>query len=80
MDQSFSIIKYNAVTTNNGAECYHNTLKSYIKKSHPNAWKLTSAMDKVMSDYDLEVKKLDDGLEITRLPKIKSRKNAKQII
>ena len=35
-----------------------------------------SAMDKVMSDYDLEVKRLDDGLEITRLPKIKSRKNA----
>ena len=35
-----------------------------------------SAMNKVMSDYDLEVKRLNDGLEITRLPKIKSRKNA----
>ena len=74
--QSLSIF-YNDVTTNNGAECYHNTLKSYIKTSHPNTWKFMSAMDKVMSDYDLEVKRLDDGLKITRLPKIKPRKNAK---
>ena len=73
--QSLSIF-YNEVTTNNGAECYHNTLKSYIKTSHPNTWKFMSTMDKVKSDYDLEVKRLDDGLEITRLPKIKSRKNA----
>ena len=72
--QSLSIF-YNEVTTNNGAESYHNTRKSYIKTNHPNTWKFMSAMDKVMSDYDLEVKRLDDGLEITRLPKLKSRKN-----
>ena len=35
-----------------------------------------SVMDKVMCDYDLEVKRLADGLEIARLPKIKSCKNA----
>ena len=35
-----------------------------------------SAMDKVLSDYDLEVRRLDNGLEITRLHKLKSRKNA----
>ena len=32
------------------------------------------AMDKVLSDYDLEAKRLNDALEITRLPKLKSRK------
>ena len=71
--QGLSIF-YNEVTTNNGAESYHNTLKTYIKTNHPNTWKFMSAMDKILSDYDLEVKRLDDGLEITRLPKLKSRK------
>ena len=33
-----------------------------------------SSMDKVMCDYDLELK-LDDGLQITRMPKLKSRSN-----
>ena len=52
------------------------TLKTYIKTNQPNTWKFMSIMDKVLYDYDLEVKRLDDGLEITRLPKLKSRKNA----
>ena len=65
---------YNEVTTNNGAESYHNTLRSYLKSIHPNIWKFMSSMDKVMCDYDLELK-LDDGLQITRMPKLKSRSN-----
>ena len=28
-----------------------------------------------MRDYDLELKRLDDGLQITRMPKLKSRSN-----
>ena len=67
---------YNEVTTNNGAESYHNTLRSYLKSIHPNIWKFMSSMDKVMCDYDLELKRLDDGLQITRMPKLKSRSNA----
>ena len=46
------------------------TLKTYIKTNHPNTWKFMSAMDKVLSDYDLELKRLDDGLEITRYPNL----------
>ena len=34
-----------------------------------------SSMDKVMSDYDLEIKRLDEGLQITRTPKVKTRLN-----
>ena len=67
---------YNEVTTNNGAESYHNKLRSYLKLIHPNIWKFMSSMDKVMCDYDLELKRLDDGLQITRMPKLKSRSNA----
>ena len=63
-------IFYNEVTTNNGTESYHNTLKSFIKTNHPNTWKFMSAMDKLMSDYDLVVKRLDDGLETIRLHKL----------
>ena len=37
-----------------------------------------SSMDRVMRDYDLELKRLDDGLQITRMPKLKSRSNAVQ--
>ena len=35
-----------------------------------------TSMDKVLCDYDWESKKLDDGLQITRMPKLKSRSNA----
>ena len=35
-----------------------------------------SAIDKVLSDYDLELQRLDEGLEITRLCKLNSHKRA----
>ena len=28
------------VMTNNGAEFYHNTLRSYLKTDHPNIWEI----------------------------------------
>ena len=37
--QSLSVF-YTEVMTNNGAESYHSTLKSYFKTNHPNIWKL----------------------------------------
>ena len=37
-NQSLSVF-YTDVMTNNGAESYHNTLRSYLKTNHPNIWK-----------------------------------------
>ena len=75
VSESLSVF-YNEVTTNNGAESYHDTLRSYLKSIHPNIWKFITSMDKVMCDYDLELKRLHDGLQMTRMPKLKSRRNA----
>ena len=67
---------FTEVMTNNGAESYHNTLRSYLKTDHPNIWKFMSSMTKVFSDFDLEIKRLDDDLQITRIAKLKTRLNA----
>ena len=75
VSESLSVF-YNEVTTNNGAESYHDTLRSYLKSIHPNIWKFITSMDKVMCDYDLELKRLHDGSQMTRMPKLKSRPNA----
>ena len=74
-NQSLSVF-YTDVMTNNGAESYHNTLRSYLKINHPNIWKFMSSMYKLFSDYDLEVRRLDDGLQIIRIAKVKTRMNA----
>ena len=74
-NESLSVFYYN-FSTNNGAESYHKSVKSKIKSNHPNIWKFVTNLDKVMSDYDLEFRRLIDGLETTRNPNPKSRLNA----
>ena len=69
---------YYEFNTNNGAESYHNCLNSYIKTNHPNVWKFMLALQSVMADYDLELGRLDNGLEITRAPKKKTILNVQQ--
>ena len=60
---------YYEFNTNNGAESYHNCLNSYIKTNHPNVWKFMLALLSVVADYDLDLGRLDNGLEITRAQK-----------
>lgn len=72
--QNMSVF-YSDTMTNNGAESYHKNLKSYMKTNHPNVWNFFSSMDKVLADYDLELKRLENRLQITRVPKLKTRLN-----
>ena len=77
IDGSVSLsVFYYEINTNNGAESYHKSLQSCIKTNHPNIWKFMSLMNNVLSDYDLEIRRLDNGLETTRGPKLITRLNA----
>ena len=64
---------YYEFSTNNGAESYHKSLNGYIKTNHPNIWKFLSSLNNIMDDYDLEQRRLGNGLEISRPPKLKNR-------
>ena len=61
--------------TNNGAESYHAQLKSAIKSSHPRIWSFMHTLNNIIADYDNEMARLKQGLEITRLRKKKHRNN-----
>ena len=74
-NENLSVFYYE-FSTNNGAESYHKSLKSKIKSNHPNIWEFVTHLDTVMSDYDLEVKRLINGLQTTRNPNLKSRLDA----
>lgn len=69
-NESLSVFYYE-FTTNNGAESYHKNLKSSIKTNHPNIWKFLSSLENIITDNDLEIRRLDNGLTITRPPKTK---------
>ena len=62
--------------TNNGAEAFHETLKSVITVHHPNIWKFLSDLNKVILDFELEYQRLEKGLAITRKPKRQTLENA----
>ena len=64
---------YYEFSTNNGAESYHKSLNGYIKTNHPNIWKFLSSLNNIMNDYDLEQRRLENGLEISRPPELKNR-------
>ena len=53
-------------STNNGAETYHKTLKTFVKVHHPNIWKFLSDLSKIILDYEIEYQRLEQGLQITR--------------
>ena len=56
--------------TDNGAELYHNCLNSKVHETNnPNVGKFMLGLQRIMADYDLELERLDNGLEITRAPK-----------
>ena len=74
-NESMSVFYYQ-FSTNNNAESYHKSLKSNIKTSHPNIWKFLSSLEDIILDFDLEMRRLEEGLLITRGSNPKSRKNA----
>ena len=57
---------YYEQATNNGAESYHETLKSYMKIPHPNIWRFMESLNNIISDYDIEFQRLTNGLATTR--------------
>ena len=59
---------YYEKATNNGAESYHKSLKSYIRVPHPNIWKFMASLNDVISDNDIELQRLMEGLDTTRGP------------
>ena len=67
---------YYQFSTNNNAGSYHKSLKSNIKTSHPNIWKFLSSLEDIILDFDLEIRRLEEGLLIARGSNPKSRKNA----
>ena len=64
---------YYETATNNGAETYHKSLKTYIKSSHPNIWKFMECLNNVISDHDLELQRLLNGHATTRGPNATTR-------
>ena len=53
-----------ANTTNNGSETYHKSLKSKIKTHRPNIGSLFDWLEGILSDFDLEYARLEQGSEM----------------
>ena len=65
-----------ANTTNNGCETYHKNLKSRIKTHRPNIWSFLDCLEEILSDFDLEYARLEQGLEISYPGKKQHKENA----
>ena len=66
------------IATNNGCESFHKCLKSSIKVHHPNVWKFLADLSKIISDFDSDYMRLENGLEISRPTKRHVIENAKR--
>ena len=66
------------VNTNNGAEAYHKKIKAYIKTPHPRIWSFIDSLNKIIADYDTDLQRLQNGVEITRI-KCKKDKDIAQV-
>ena len=66
---------YSDTMTNNEAEPSHKFKKILYENKSPNVRKFVISMNKVLADYDLELKRLENGLQVTRVPKLKTRLN-----
>ena len=64
--------------TNNGAESYHARLKSAIKSSHQRIWSFMHTLNNIIADFDNEMARLKQGLEITRLRNTEITENAEE--
>ena len=64
---SIELSVYHAeTTTNNGTESYHK-LKTYIKTPHPRIWSFIATLNNIIVDYDTDLQRLQNGIEITRV-------------
>ena len=57
------------VTTNNGAESYHAKLNNTFKCNHPNIWYFCDTLNKIITDTDTDITRLNNGLDISRSQK-----------
>ena len=55
------------VNINNGAESYHKKIKAYIKTPHPRIWSFIESLNKFIADYDTDLQRLQNGIEIPRV-------------
>ena len=62
-------------TTNNGAEIYHAKLKAEFVFSHPQIWYFIQILNDIITDTDLDVERLRNGIEISRPRKKKNIAN-----
>ncbi len=61
-------------STNNHCEALHSRLKSRIRSHHPSIWTFVGHLNNLTRDTELELLRLDGGLQITRPRKLKSVK------
>ena len=61
------------VNTNNGAESYDKKIKAYIKTPHPRIWSFLETLNNIIADYDAELDRISNGIEITRIQSKKER-------
>ena len=54
------------VPTNNGAESYHAKINQTIKCNHPNIWYFCDTLNKIITDTDIDITRLNNGLDISR--------------
>ena len=54
------------VTTNNGAESYHARINQTFKCNHPNIWYFCDTLNKIITDTDIDITRLNNGLNISR--------------
>ncbi len=66
--QNLSIYRFQHATNNN-CEAFHSRLKSLIRTHRPAIWTYQGHLNTVIKDTELEVRRIDEGLQLTRARK-----------
>ena len=54
---------------NNGAESYHAKITTTFKSNHPNIWNFCETFNDIITDSDIDIARLNNGLDISRSQK-----------
>ena len=63
--EKFSVFRFKHAT-NNYCEGFHSRLKSLIRSHHPALWAYLGHLQNVISDTQVELRRIDEGLPLTR--------------
>ena len=50
--------------TNNGEESHHAKITTTFKSSHPNIWNFCETLNDIITDTDIDIARLNNGLDI----------------